>query len=217
MSVMVKDPVSGLTHFIGACLAVAGLVLLVTKAAVAGKPWHVVSFSIFGAGMVLLYTASTIYHWIPAAGKARARLQKLDHMMIFVLIAATYTPVCLVALRGGWGWSLFGAVWFFALVGIVLNFFHVGENRLVSTAFYVGMGWLAIVGIWPLARVLQPGALLWLLAGGIFYTAGALIYAGKRPDPWPSCFGYHEIFHLFVMAGTFSHFWMMYRYIAAIA
>ena len=217
MRIVVKDPVSGLTHCIGACLAIAGLVVLVTQAAMAGKPWHIISFSIFGAGMVLLYTASTLYHWIPVEGKGRFWLRKIDHMMIFVLIAATYTPVCLVALRGPWGWGLFIAIWLFALVGITLKLCWLSEPRWVSTAFYVAMGWLALVGIWPLTQALQPGALLWLFAGGGFYTVGALTYALKCPDPWPLRVGYHEIFHIFVMMGTFSHFWMMYRYISSLA
>lgn len=213
----VKDPVSGLTHFIGACLAVAGLAVLVTVAARAGKPWHVVSFAIFGAGMILLYTASTLYHWLPVQEKARLWLRKIDHMMIFVLIAATYTPVCLIALRGAWGWSLFGAVWLCAALGIMFKICWNNQPRWISTAVYVAMGWMALVGIWPLVQALEPGALLLLFGGGLFYSLGALIYALKCPDPWPMRMGYHEIFHVLVMLGTFSHFWMMYRYITILS
>ncbi len=217
VKIKVKDPISGLTHCIGACLAVAGLVLLVCKASFVGTPWHIVSFSIFGAGMILLYTASTLYHWLPLSEKDTLILRKIDHMMIFVLIAATYTPVCLAPLRGPWGWSIFGTIWGLAVAGIFTKLFWMKAPRWLSTSIYIGMGWMALVGIWPLIQTLQPGALVWLVAGGLFYTAGAVIYALKKPDPWPPCIGFHEIFHIFVMMGSFSHFWMMYRYIIAFA
>lgn len=213
----IKDPVSGLTHFIGALLAVAGLVVLVSVAVRTGGPRHIVSFAIFGTGMILLYTASTLYHWLPVPDRVRFRLRKADHMMIFVLIAATYTPVCLIALRGVWGWGLFGAVWFAAVLGITLKICWKSQPRWVSTTGYVVMGWMALAGIWPLVQALERGALLLLFGGGLFYSLGALIYALKYPDPWPARLGYHEIFHVLVMLGTFSHFWMMYRYIAVLS
>ncbi len=217
MGIKVRDPVSGLTHCIAALLAVAGLVVLVCKASFAGKPWHIVSFSIFGAGMILLYTASTLYHWLPLSSRGVLLFRRIDHMMIFVLIAATYTPVCLVPLRGPWGWSMFAAIWGLAAAGIFIKLFWIQAPRWLSTSIYIGMGWMALAGIWPLVCTLQGGAMLWLLAGGFFYTAGAVIYALKKPDPWPPFMGFHEIFHIFTMLGTFSHFWMMYRYITAFA
>ena len=212
-----RDPLSGLTHCIGALLAVTGLVLLVCKAASPAKPWHIVSFSIFGSGMVLLYTASTLYHWLPLTDRGIACFRKIDHMMIFVLIAATYTPVCLVPLRGGWGWSIFGSVWGLAVTGMFLKLFWIGAPRWLSTSIYLAMGWMAVVGVWPLIQKLQAGALLWLLVGGVFYTVGAVIYGVKKPNPWPPHIGFHEIFHVFVVLGTLSHFWVMYRYIIAFA
>ena len=118
-----KDPVSGLTHCIGAVLAIVGLVFLIYGSTHPVKPWHIVTFSIFGAGMILLYTASTLYHWLPFSEKGVRRLRKFDHMMIFILIAVTYTPICLIPLRGAWGWSLFGSVWGLATLGIFLKFF----------------------------------------------------------------------------------------------
>lgn len=209
-----RDPVSGLTHFIGAILAVVGLVLLIYKSVDPVKPWHLVTFSVFGAGLILLYTSSTLYHWLPFSEKGVQRMRRLDHMMIFILIAATYTPICLIPMRGPWGWSLFGSVWGLATLGIFLKFFWLQAPRWFSTMIYIIMGWLVVVGIWPLIQALKLGGFMWVLIGGLFYTVGAIIYALKKPDPWPNIFGFHEIFHIFVMLGSFSHFWVMYRYVA---
>lgn len=208
-----RDPVSGLTHLVGAALAVAGLVLLLVESSSPAKPWHLVTFSIFGATMIGLYVASTCYHLIPYGEKRTARLRVFDHIMIFFMIAGTYTPICLIPIRGPWGWSLFGVVWGLAIAGLVLKLFWMNAPRFLSTGTYILMGWLVLVGVYPLVQTLQPGALAWLLAGGLFYTAGGVIYAIKRPDPWPGRFGFHEIFHIFVMLGTLSHFWVMYRYV----
>lgn len=210
-----RDPINGLTHFIGAFLAVAGLVLLICKSVYPSvKPLHIMAFSIFGAGMILLYTSSTLYHWLPLTERGVRHLRRIDHMMIFLLIAASYTPVCLILLKGGWGWSLFGCIWGFAVLGILLKVFWLQAPRWLYTVVYIVMGWLAIVALWPLAKVLSLGGFLWLFAGGLFYTFGAVIYATKKPNPWPKVIGFHEIFHVFVMLGSFSHFWLMYRYIA---
>ncbi len=205
---------SGATHCLGAALAVVGLVLMLVRVAVPPKPWHLVSFSVFGAGMIGLYVASTLYHWVPFGLERTRRLRKFDHIMIFVLIAASYTPICLVPLRGPWGWSLFGAAWGVALAGAAVKLFWLGAPRWLSTAMYIFMGWLVVVGVVPLVRGLPDGALHWLLAGGLSYTLGGIIYAFKRPDPWPNLFGFHEIFHCFVLLGSFCHFWVMYEYIA---
>ena len=211
-----RDPVSGLTHFIGAILAVIGLILLIYKSVDPVKPWHLVTFSVFGAGLILLYTSSTLYHWLPFSEKGIQRMRRLDHMMIFILIAATYTPICLIPMRGPWGWSLFGSVWGLATLGILLKFFWLQAPRWFSTMIYILMGWLVVVGIWPLIQALKLGGFMWVLIGGLFYTVGAIIYALKKPDPWPNIFGFHEIFHIFVMLGSFSHFWVMYRYVTKI-
>lgn len=211
-----KDPISGLTHLIGVILSFIGLIVLVYQAAVAGKPWQVVSFTIFGASMIMQYTASTIYHWLPLSPKGTKILRKLDHMMIFILIAGTYTPICLVPLRGPWGWSLFGSIWGLALAGLFLKLFWLEAPRWLSTLIYGVMGWLVIVAIWPLIQVLPLAGLVWLATGGFFYTVGAVIYGIKKPDPWPGVLGFHEIFHVFVLFGSFCHFWLMYRYIMGI-
>src|SRR5512136_201652 len=137
-----RDPMSGLTHCIGALLAFVGLIVLVIKASSPLKPWHLTTYCIFGIGMILLYTASTLYHWLPLSHDGTARLRKLDHMMIFVLIAATYTPICLVPLRGAWGWSIFGTVWAVALMGIVFKIFWIHAPRWLTSLIYVCMGWI---------------------------------------------------------------------------
>lgn len=208
-----RDPVSGLTHAAGLFLSVAGLVLLVTYAALDEKPWHIVSFSIFGMSLILLYTASSLYHLLPVGERTIAILRRIDHIMIYILIAGTYTPVCLVALRGPWGWSLFGTVWGLALGGIVLKLFWMSAPRWFSTVIYLGMGWLVVIALAPLIDVMPPGGVIWLSVGGMFYTVGAVIYAVKKPNIIPGVFGFHELWHLFVMAGSFSHFWVMLQYI----
>jgi hemolysin III len=208
-----RDPVSGLTHGIGVVLSIVALVLLVYSAAVWSTAWHVVSFAIFGASLILLYTASTLYHLLPLSEKGVAVLRRIDHMMIYVLIAGTYTPVCLVVLKGAWGWSLLVGIWGLALVGIGLKIFWFSAPRWLSTLFYALMGWLVVVALWPLVKLVPLGGMGWMAAGGLLYTLGALIYGFKWPNLKLKWLGFHEIFHLFVLAGSFSHFWLMYRYV----
>ncbi len=207
-----RDPISGLTHFTAILLAVAGLVLLICKSCGPAKPWHITTFSIFGAAMVLLYISSTLYHWLNLSEKGIRRLRTIDHSMIFIFIAATYTPVCLISLRNGWGWTIFGCAWGLAAAGVFIKLFFKNVHRWFSTLLYILMGWLVLLGISPLLHVLTPEAFIWLLSGGLIYTFGALIYATKQPDPWPGIFGFHEIFHIFVMAGSFFHFWFFFKY-----
>ncbi len=208
-----KDPMSGLTHSIGAILSIVALVLLILKAVNPVDPWKIVSFSIFGTSLFLLYTASTLYHWIPVSGRAESILKRFDHIMIYVLIASTYTPICLIPLRGPWGWSLFGIVWGLAVFGILWKLFQFKFSNWFSTVYYVFMGWLCIIAIWPLFTHLQMGALIWLFIGGIFYSGGVVFYAlDQRKSPLKG-FGFHEIWHIMVMAGSFSHFWVMYKYV----
>ncbi|BDQ33675.1 hemolysin III [Pseudodesulfovibrio portus] len=208
-----RDPVSGLTHCIAAALAVLATVLLILRSVGPALPWHIVTFSIFGGGMILLYTASTLYHWLPVSEDRVRFLRRVDHSMIFFYIAATYTPICLIPLRGGWGWSLFGVVWGVALSGIVMKIFWITAPRRLSTAIYLGMGWLAIIGIYPIYLSMPGPAVAWLVGGGVIYSLGAVIYGLKWPDPVPDRFGFHEIFHLFVIGGSFCHFVLMYWYV----
>lgn len=209
-----KDPMSGLTHFIGVILAIIALVALVIRGVQLNSVWHIVSYSIFGAGLILLYMASTLYHWIPVKGRAERCLKRIDHIMIFVLIAASYTPICLIPLRGAWGWSLFGVVWGITVLGVLLKIFYIHAPDWLAAAIYVGMGWLALIAIYPLVTTLQPKALMWLFIGGIFYTIGAVIYSLEKPKLWPNWFGAHDLFHIFVLLGSASHFWLMYRFIS---
>ena len=213
MVVPFRDPVSGLTHMIAALLAVLATVLLILRSVDPAMPWHIVTFSIFGGGMILLYTASTLYHWLPVSEAGVRFLRRVDHSMIFFYIAATYTPICLIPLRGPWGWSLFGVIWGLALAGIVMKIFWMHAPRWLSTGIYLAMGWMVLVGAYPLVMNLSTGALAWLAGGGLVYSVGAVVYALKWPDPWPNRFGFHEIFHVFVIGGSFCHFVVMYWFI----
>ncbi len=195
-----------LSHALGLVLSLVGLVLLVMRAVTLGTSLHVVSFAIFGASVVLLYTASTIYH-STREPTLRTKLRTVDHAAIYVLIAGTYTPFTLVVLSGTVGWTLFGASWGMAVTGIVLKLFHTGRFIHLSTLMYVFMGWLIIFAIKPLMIAFAGSGLIWLFAGGISYTVGALSYSFKKLP-----FG-HAVFHFFVLAGTGCHFIAVYFYI----
>jgi hemolysin III len=194
------------THGLGVGLSIAALVLLVVYASLEGDVWHVVSFSIYGASLFFLYLASTSFH-LSRKLTHRQWLNVADHAAIFLLIAGTYTPYSLVSLRGPWGWSIFGVVWGLAIVGMVLKIFYTGRFNLISTLIYVLLGWLILIAISPLVDTLPTGGLLWLLAGGISYTMGALFFLLQR-IPFN-----HAIFHLFVLAGSVCHFVSVFWYI----
>lgn len=208
-----KDPVSALTHFIALLLVIPSCGYLIYKASVEATIWHVISFSIFTAGLILLYSASTIYHAVNINDKVTAILKRIDHMMIFVLIAASYTPVCLVSLRGVWGWSLLCAVWLFAIGGIILKAVWINAPRWLSTAIYVLMGWMVVVAFYPLAKAIPFKGFMTLFLGGVIYTVGAVIYGTKRPHINFKWFGFHELFHLFVMGGSCFHIIFMFKYV----
>lgn len=204
---------NGFTHCVGALLGVPGTLLLLLRVTDPFQPWHVATFLVFGISMILLYTTSTLYHWLRLSDSGQRLWRRIDHCMIFVYIAATYTPICLVALRGHWGWTLCVAVWSAAVAGVGIKCYWLHAPRWVSTALYLVMGWMVVLGVQPLVTHLPLGALLWLLAGGVLYSVGATIYALKKPNlhRW---LGFHELFHLFVMAGSLCHFMVMYAYIA---
>lgn len=202
-----------LTHFIGLLLAIPCAVMMIYEAVKYATVWHIVSLSIFGAAIIVLYAASTVYHMLPVSEKAVSILRRIDHMMIFVLIAGTYTPVCLVPLRGAWGWTLLSLVWGFAIGGIILKAFWMDAPRWLSTSIYVIMGWLVLFAFYPLTRAIPMEGVLTLLFGGIAYTVGAIIYGIKLPKLNFKLFGFHEIFHLFVMGGSFFHVLFMFRYV----
>lgn len=184
---------NSITHGVGIALSVAGLAVLVVLAALKGTVWHVVSFSIYGATLVLLFTASTLYHSFRSPRVKRV-FRVIDHSSIYLLIAGSYTPFSLVCLRGPWGWSLFGCAWGAALAGIVIKAFFTGRFRIVSTVIYVVLGWMAVIALKPLLGVLPLAGFVWLLVGGLVYTSGILFYAWKRL-PY-----HHAIWHLFVLA-----------------
>mgnify|MGYP000862956768 FL=1 len=211
MKLQVKDPISGFSHLVGALLSVLGCVLLIYYAASKASPWHIVGFAIFGTSLILLYTASTLYHLLKVSERGTKVLRKIDHMMIYILIAGTYTPICLIPLRGGWGWSLLVGIWVLAVTGIILKGVWFSAPRWLSTLFYGIMGWLVVIAFWPLSKTVPASGIGWVIAGGI-YTIGAVIYGLKRPN-FTSRFGFHELFHFFVLAGSFCHFWVMYQYI----
>lgn len=211
-----NEPTSSIIHFIALGLAIAGLVLMIVNASHYGNAWHIVTFSIFGAGMIFLYLTSSIYHIIPKYKKSRKVFQRLDHAMIYFLIAATYTPVCLIALRGPWGWTIFGIVWAIAVIGIIIKSTGIKMNIYLSTFLYIGMGWLMVVAFYPLAKSMPLGALVWLFIGGISYTIGTIFFGLHRLYPGKRWYNWHDVFHLFVLAGSFAHFWMMFRYLVFI-
>ena len=187
------------THLVGTVLSVTGAIILVVMAAAMGDPWKVVSVSIFGASLILLYSASTLYHSL--RGHAKIILRKLDHLSIYLLIAGTYTPFCLVTLRGAWGWSLFGVVWGLALLGMLQEIKPRSEARIMSLVIYAVMGWVIVVAIEPLLDHLEIAGFVWLAAGGLLYTIGIVFYAfDSRFRHW------HGIWHLFVLGGSLAHY-----------
>ena len=195
-----EEIANAVSHGIGAALAIAALVVLVVAAARRGDAWHIVSMSIYGASLVLLYLGSTLYHALSFT-RARAFFQMLDHMLIFVLIAGTYTPFLLISLRGPWGWSLFGVVWGLAIAGIVLKAFATGRYTFLSTTLYLAMGWLVLIALSPFRAALPAAAFTWLIIGGAFYTLGVMFFAFGHRVPF-----FHFLWHLCVLGGSASHF-----------
>ncbi|OGI42934.1 MAG: hemolysin III [Candidatus Muproteobacteria bacterium RIFCSPHIGHO2_01_FULL_65_16] len=201
------ERLNSITHLLGAALALAGLALLVVPASRQGDPWKIVSFAVYGVSLLLLYTSSTLYHSL--RGRAKRILRRLDHSAIYLLIAGSYTPFALVALRGPWGWSLFGVIWGLALLGIIQELWLARGARVLSLIIYLVMGWLVLIAIRPLAQVLPGGGLAWLVVGGVIYTAGVVFYAldGKLRHG-------HGIWHMFVLGGSASHFCAVFFYLA---
>ena len=175
---------NSISHLVGAVSALIGLVLLVVIASLQGDPWKIVSFSVYGFTLLLLFVFSTLYHSL--LGKSKAVFRKLDHSAIYLLIAGTYTPFTLVILRGGWGWSMFGIIWGLAVLGIVLDLLPQKGRRVIPVIIYLLMGWMGVIAIKPLLRLFPPAGLLWILAGGIFYTLGIVFYIMGRKKPYRS-------------------------------
>ncbi len=206
-----REPVNGLLHAAGALLAIGASIVLVHAAAAEDKSQHVIAFSTYGTSLFLLYTSSALYHLLPAGERMVLVLRRIDHMMIYVLIAGTYTPICMIALPASWGTPILLIIWLFAVAGMLFSALWLDAPRWLSTALYVVMGWASLVAIVPLVRALTVEGLIWLFAGGAFYTSGSVMYGMKKPNPFPGILGFHEIWHLFVLAGSFCHFMLMLR------
>jgi hemolysin III len=205
-----EEIANSVTHGVGVVLSIGGLAVLTAFASLLGNVWHIVSSSIFGATLILLYTSSTLYHSIQLP-RVKRILQVLDHSAIFLLIAGTYTPFTLVSLRGAWGWTLFGAVWGLAVLGIVFQVTRLRRWPIISLALYVGMGWAVIVATKPLLAAIDPGGLLLLLIGGLSYTAGIGFYVWRRL-PY-----HHAIWHVFVLTGSAFHYFAVLFYVIPLA
>jgi len=204
-----EEKLNVISHAIGLALSVIALVLLVVYASLKGNAWHIVSFSIYGVSLIVLYSASTFYHYVQNP-RLRHKLNIFDHSAIYILIAGTYTPFTLVVLKGWVGWTIFGVSWGLALAGIILKLFFTGKYDKISTFAYVLMGWVVIFAIKPLVQNLPFEGLMWLLAGGIFYTVGAVLYSIKGIKY------NHAIFHIFVLLGSFAHFIAVFFYVLPI-
>ena len=216
MQITIREPGSAITHFIAMMMAVFAAVPLLIKAGIQSGQENLLAMAIFMGSMILLYGASATYHSVDLTGRSLRIFRKLDHMMIFVLIAGSYTPVCLIVLGGKLGYTLLALVWGIAAVGMLIKAFWITCPKWFSSIIYIAMGWVCVLVFGPLLNMLYTPAFLWLLAGGIIYTVGGVIYALKLPifNSKHKSFGSHEVFHLFVMGGSICHFIFMYLYVA---
>lgn len=216
MQITIREPGSAITHFIGMMMAAAAATPLLIKAAVSGSQLTFMAMVVFAASMIMLYGASAAYHSVSVSDKVLKVFRKIDHMMIFVLIAGSYTPVCLIVLGGKLGYTLLAVVWGIAAAGMLIKAFWITCPKWFSSVIYIAMGWVCVGVFGQLLATLPTGAFLWLLAGGIIYTIGGVIYALKLPifNAKHANFGSHEVFHLFVMGGSICHFIFMYLYVA---
>lgn len=202
----IREPVNSASHLVGLLLAGAGTLLLFRMA---GGPEQRAAFLVYGATLILLYGASTLYHTLPLSERRLRALRTLDHIAIYFLIAGTYTPIAVLTLDSRLGLVLLGAVWLIAAAGIPFKLFFLDAPVWLSTGSYLAMGYLALVAIVPLAQAVSIGGVMWLVAGGVAYTVGAVIFSRRRPDPFPGRFGHHEIWHLLVLIGSACHFAFM--------
>ncbi|MEF2618273.1 MAG: hemolysin III family protein [Lachnospiraceae bacterium] len=216
MQITIREPGSAITHFIAMMMAVFATVPLLVKAGIQSGWENFLAMAIFMGSMILLYGASATYHSVDLTGRSLRVFRKLDHMMIFVLIAGSYTPVCLIVLGGKLGYTLLALVWGIAAVGMLIKACWITCPKWFSSVIYIAMGWVCVLVFGPLLKTLSAPAFLWLLAGGIIYTVGGVIYALKLPifNAKHKFFGSHEVFHLFVMGGSICHFIFMYLYVA---
>lgn len=211
MSQKIREPLNGAIHLFSAILACGGLVLLLSAAN--GNSLKVISILVYGISLVLLFSASATYHLVNATDRVMGRLRKLDHAAIYVLIAGTYTPICLNLFDGTLRWGFLAFIWAFALAGIIVKVFVINEPRWVTAGIYLVMGWMALFIIKPLLASVPLAGLVWMFAGGLLFSIGAVIYITRKLDLIPGVFGFHEIWHIFVSLGCLCHFIMIYQYI----
>lgn len=201
------------SHLIASIFALMAAAWMILQASLSGTPWHIVSFSIYGASLFFLFLASTLHHSIMTSDRVITTLRNMDYIAIFLLIPGTFTPICLVTLRGPLGWTVLGVVWLTALVGIALKSTIRDLPKWLTNTLYLSMGWASLILAVPFNQAL-PGAAFWLLlTGGLCYTVGVVIFALERPNPIPGRFGFHEIWHVFVILGAFTHAWMMMNHV----
>ena len=207
-----KEPFPAASHWLGAVLSLAGLMFLLARAA--GRPWfHVAALAVYGVTLVLLYVASALAHSVDPSPEVGARFDRFDYAAIFLLIAGSYTPFCVIALPGPWGFGLLAAVWATGAVGIA-GLFTPASSRRSRVIAYVAMGWIGLAGAIPLLRALPPAGVAWVLAGGLIYTLGSAVFFTDRPHLWPGRFAAHDLWHCMVLAGSACHFVAVARYVA---
>ena len=212
MKSVFRDPVSGLIHLVSAAIALIGLVVLVVVGR--GDSLRVFSLVVYGLSLITLFTASAVYHLVPNPDADTSKLRKFDHAAIYVLIAGTYTPICLNFFTGILQWGFLAFIWAFALAGVLVKLFVIKAPRWVTAGIYLVMGWMALLVIKPMLQMVPIGGLLWMLAGGLLYTLGAVIYITKKLDLVPGVFGFHEVWHIFVTLAAACHFIMILKYVA---
>lgn len=213
MNIKIREPFNGFSHLLGAILSVLGLVLLIRRALLFGNVRHMVAYIIFGTSLILLYSASAIYHLLFVSDKVTKVLRYIDHMMIYILIAGSYTPLCLITLKGKWGNIVLTSIWVLAIAGIITTGLWLNAPRWLSTSIYLIMGWLVAIITPAIIPAITLSGFAFLLGGGILYSVGAVIYGLKKPNFAWNPLGFHEIFHLFILAGSFCHYLLMYKYV----
>ena len=207
-----REPVNGLTHLLAALFAVGGLGLLLYLGR--GSTAKLIALGVYGLSLILMFSTSAAYHSIHAGERTMVLLRKLDHLAIYLLIAGTYTPICLFYLPGAWRTALLVTIWALAAAGMAVKLFIIKAPRWITAGVYLVMGWLGVIAAGEMLSQMPAGALFWLVAGGLFFSVGAVVYITRRPNPYPGRFGFHEIWHIFVVLGAFSHFVIMAAYIA---
>ncbi len=213
MRIQLREPFNGISHLAAAVAAGLGLGLLLVLGR--GQLLRQLSLLIYGLSLVLMFLASGVYHLVKARPSVLTWLRKLDHASIYLLIAGTYTPICLHFFEGFWRWGVLAVIWTMALVGIIVKVFVINAPRFLTAAIYLLMGWLGVIASRQMFAQMPPSAIGWLLAGGLLFTLGAVVYVAKRPNFWPNTFGFHGIWHIFVILGALSHYILIAAFVAA--